>query len=82
MTITLPQKQQFQQKILARYEANKRDLPWRQTQDPYKIMVSEFMLQQTQVPRVMQKFARWMELWPTVQDLASASRADVLREWS
>ena len=82
MTISVLHKKQFQKKVLDRYEANKRDLPWRQTQDPYKIMVSEFMLQQTQVPRVIQKFARWMELRPTVQDLASASRADVLREWS
>ncbi len=47
------EKKQFQQKVLARYEQNKRDLPWRETIDPYKILVSEVMLQQTQVSRVV-----------------------------
>ncbi len=82
MNITQSQKKQFQKKVLDRYAINKRDLPWRKTKDPYKIMVSEVMLQQTQVPRVIQKFTRRMELRPTVQDLAQASRADVLRERS
>lgn len=82
MNISSSERKQFQQKVLDRYNANKRDLPWRKTTDPFKIMVSEVMLQQTQVPRVIQKFNRWMELRPTVIDLANASRADVLREWS
>lgn len=82
MNISQAQKKQFQKKVLDRYVVNKRDLPWRKTKDPYKIMVSEVMLQQTQVPRVIQKFTRRMELRPTVQDLAQASRADVLRERS
>ena len=82
MNIPQSEKKQFQKKVLERYNANKRDLPWRKTIDPYKIMVSEVMLQQTQVPRVIQKFTRWMELRPTVNDLAIAPRADVLREWS
>ncbi len=82
MNISQAQKKQFQKKVLDRYAVNKRDLPWRKTKDPYKIMVSEVMLQQTQVPRVIQKFTRRMELRPTVQDLAQASRADVLRERS
>jgi A/G-specific adenine glycosylase len=82
MTIPSSEKKHFQQLVLERYSANKRDLPWRKTTDPYKIMVSEVMLQQTQVPRVIQKFTRWMELWPTVSDLANAPREDVLREWS
>lgn len=81
-TIPSSERKQFQQLVLERYDANKRDLPWRKTTDPYKIMVSEVMLQQTQVPRVIEKFNRWMELWPTVTDLANAPRADVLREWS
>lgn len=82
MNIPSSEKKHFQQLVLERYSANKRDLPWRKTTDPYKIMVSEVMLQQTQVPRVIKKFNRWMELWPTVNDLANAPREDVLREWS
>ncbi len=82
MNIPSSEKKHFQQLVLERYSANKRDLPWRKTTDPYKIMVSEVMLQQTQVPRVIQKFNRWMELRPTVTDLANAPRTDVLREWS
>lgn len=81
-TISSAEKKQFQKKILDRYAENKRDLPWRKTTDPYKILVSEVMLQQTQVPRVIQKFTRRMELWPTVFDVASAPRMDILREWS
>lgn len=76
------EKKQFQQKVLARYEQNKRDLPWRETSDPYKILVSEIMLQQTQVPRVIQKFSGWMKKWPTVLALAQANRVEVLSEWS
>lgn len=82
MNISSAEKKQFQKKLLDWYKQHKRDLPWRQTQDPYKILVSEVMLQQTQVPRVIEKFTRWMDLWPTVQDIAQASRADILREWS
>lgn len=82
MDISSAEKKQFQKKILDWYKQHKRDLPWRQTQDPYKILVSEVMLQQTQVPRVIEKFTRWMELWPSVQDVALAPRGDVLREWS
>lgn len=82
MNIPSSEKKHFQQQVLERYSTNKRDLPWRKTTDPYKIMVSEMMLQQTQVPRVIEKFTRWMELWPTVTDLANAHREDVLRERS
>jgi A/G-specific adenine glycosylase len=82
MDISQSEKKQFQKRILDRYASNKRDLPWRETTDPYKIMVSEIMLQQTQVPRVITKFNEWMQMRPTVYDLANASRADVLRAWS
>jgi len=58
-----------------------RDLPWRRTQDPYAILVSEVMLQQTQVERVLPRYERWLERWPTVEALAAASAADVIREW-
>ena len=58
-----------------------RDLPWRRTRDPYAILVSEVMLQQTQAARVAPRFERWLGRWPTVEALAAAPRADVIREW-
>jgi A/G-specific adenine glycosylase len=58
-----------------------RDLPWRRTQDPYAILVSEVMLQQTQVERVIPRYLAWLERWPTVTALAAAPAADVIREW-
>ena len=58
-----------------------RDLPWRRTRDPYAILVSEVMLQQTQVERVIPRYVAWLERWPTVDALADASPADVIREW-
>ena len=58
-----------------------RDLPWRQTRDPYAILVSEVMLQQTQVERVLPRWLAWLERWPTPAALAAASPADVIREW-
>lgn len=58
------------------------DLPWRKTRDPYKILVSEMMLQQTQVPRVLEKYKEFLEEFPTVYVLAHASLRDVLRVWS
>lgn len=72
----------FQAKILDWYEKNKRDLPWRQTRDPYRILVSEIMLQQTQVNRVMPKYDAWLKVFPDVQTLAKATTAEVLRYWS
>jgi A/G-specific adenine glycosylase len=58
-----------------------RDLPWRRTTDPYAILVSEVMLQQTQVERVVPRYLAWLERWPTPESLARASTADVIREW-
>jgi A/G-specific adenine glycosylase len=58
-----------------------RDLPWRRTRDPYAILVSEVMLQQTQVERVVPRYLAWLERWPTAEALARASTADVIREW-
>ena len=58
-----------------------RDLPWRRTCDPYAILVSEVMLQQTQVERVVPRYLRWLTRWPTVETLADAARADVILEW-
>jgi A/G-specific adenine glycosylase len=67
--------------LLAWFTANGRDLPWRKTRDPYAILVSEVMLQQTQVERVAPRFVAWLSRWPTVEALADASAADVIREW-
>ena len=67
--------------LLAWFAAHGRDLPWRTTYDPYAILVSEVMLQQTQVERVVPRYLTWLERWPTVESLAAASPADVIREW-
>jgi len=66
---------------LAWYSQNGRDLPWRKTRDPYAILVSEVMLQQTQVERVIPRWRAWLERWPTVEALAAASPADAIVEW-
>jgi len=58
-----------------------RDLPWRRTRDPYAILVSEVMAQQTQVERVVLRWQTWLERWPTIEALAAAAPADVIREW-
>jgi A/G-specific adenine glycosylase len=73
--------QQFQKKILSFYRKNRRELPWRNTTDPYKILLSEFMLQQTQVNRVILYYEKWIAKWPTIDDLADASIAEVLQMW-
>jgi A/G-specific adenine glycosylase len=67
--------------LLTWYRGNGRDLPWRKTKDPYAILVSEVMAQQTQVDRVVPRWERWLVRWPTVEALAEASAADVIREW-
>jgi A/G-specific adenine glycosylase len=67
--------------LLAWFEANGRDLPWRRTRDPYAILVSEVMLQQTQVERVIPRYLDWLERWPTAAGLAAAPTADVIRAW-
>ena len=67
--------------VLAWYDRAGRDLPWRRTRDPYAILVSEFMAQQTQIARVLGRYAAWIERWPTEHDLAAASPADVLSAW-
>ena len=67
--------------LLAWFSANGRDLPWRKTRDPYAILVSEVMLQQTQVARVLPRYREWLERWPTVDALAAAAPADVIRAW-
>jgi len=71
----------FASELLAWFDAHARALPWRQTRDPYAILVSEVMLQQTQVERVLPRFARFMTRWPSVEMLAAASAGDVIVEW-
>jgi A/G-specific adenine glycosylase len=68
-------------RLLAWYDQNRRPLPWRETGDPYAILVSEVMLQQTQVDRVVPRYVRWLERWPTVEALAAAPLAQVIVEW-
>jgi A/G-specific adenine glycosylase len=70
-----------QHELLAWFAERGRDLPWRRTRDPYAVLVSEVMLQQTQVARVVPRYLGWLERWPTVGSLAAASTADVIREW-
>jgi A/G-specific adenine glycosylase len=67
--------------LLAWFRRHGRDLPWRKTRDPYAILVSEVMLQQTQVERVVPRFLCWLERWPTAHALAAAAAGDVIREW-
>jgi A/G-specific adenine glycosylase len=68
--------------LLTWYDENARDLPWRRTHDPYAILVSEVMLQQTQVARVVPRYLAWLERWPTVAALAGAAPAEVITAWS
>ena len=71
----------FQQALLDWYEAEKRDLPWRRTNDPYKIWVSEVMLQQTRVDTVIPYYRRFLEKFPTLQDFAEAEEDEILKVW-
>jgi A/G-specific adenine glycosylase len=70
-----------QDPLLAWYRENGRSFPWRNTRDPYAILVSEVMLQQTQVPRVLPRYLAWLERWPTAASLAAEPVAEVIRAW-
>lgn len=72
----------FRAALLKWYRANRRDLPWRRTDDPYKIWLSEIMLQQTRVAAVLEHYDRFLKRFPTVQKLAAAKQASVLTQWS
>lgn len=71
----------FREKLLAWYDANKRDLPWRRAQDPYEIWISEIMLQQTRVDTVIPYYERFLNWFPTVADLAHAPEEKLLKAW-
>lgn len=78
----MPQdRQRFRRRLLDWYRQNGRDLPWRRTSDPYHILVSEVMLQQTQVDRVLPKYHEWLEKYPSLQALADAPESDVTATW-
>jgi A/G-specific adenine glycosylase len=74
-------RRKFRTKLLAWYRAHGRDLPWRRTRDPYRVLVSEMMLQQTQVDRVLPKYEEWLARYPTFEALASADPQEVTRTW-
>ena len=77
----MPSLKEFQKTIYDHFEKNGRSFPWRETRDPYKILVSEIMLQQTQAPRVIEKYNSFIKRFPTVEKLARASDKAVLQEW-
>jgi A/G-specific adenine glycosylase len=82
--LTLPSpavRRRFRRRLLRWYERHGRDLPWRRTADPYHILVSEIMLQQTQVDRVLPKYAEWIEKFPSLAALAAAPERAVARTW-
>ena len=74
-------RQWFRRQLLAWYRRHGRDLPWRETRDPYRVLVSEIMLQQTQVDRVLPKYHEWLKRYPTFEALAEADEREVVRTW-
>src|SRR6476469_585345 len=70
------------ERLLIGYAAGHRELPWRHTHDPYRILVSEIMLQQTQAERVIPKYDAFLERFPTLHALADAPASEVIRAWS
>jgi A/G-specific adenine glycosylase len=75
------QRQTLRRRLLAWYAAHKRELPWRRSREPYRVWISEIMLQQTQVATVSDYFDRFVNTFPDVQSLAAAEETDVLRQW-
>jgi A/G-specific adenine glycosylase len=71
----------MEEALLAWFREHGRDLPWRRTRDPYSIFVSEVMLQQTQVARVVPRYLAFLDRWPTVDALAASTLADLIRAW-
>jgi A/G-specific adenine glycosylase len=76
-----PERRRFRTRLLTWYGRHGRDLPWRKTDDPYHILVSEIMLQQTQVDRVLPKYAEWLGKYPSFEALAEADVAEVTSTW-
>src|SRR5438309_9447802 len=76
-----PSPAEVRSRLLAWYAANRRDLPWRRTRDPYRILVAEYLLQRTRIASGTPYYERFLTRFPTVHDLAAASLADVLAVW-
>src|SRR4051794_31783594 len=76
-----PARRVFRRKLLVWYDVNGRSLPWRDTANPYHILVSEIMLQQTQVDRVLPKYREWLEKYPSFEALAGAPESEVTTTW-
>ena len=81
ITVTSDRRRAFQRRLLAWYRREGRALPWRRTRDPYRILVSEIMLQQTQVPRVIPKYREWLRRYPSIEALAGAGTREVREAW-
>jgi A/G-specific adenine glycosylase len=81
-TIDIPRLPHLRRALLRWYDENHRDLPWRRTRDPYRIWVSEIMLQQTRVAAVLPRYEKFLQRFPSVEKLASARLSSVLAEWS
>src|SRR5712691_5563817 len=74
-------RRRFRHRLLTWYRRHGRDPPWRKTSDPYKILVSEIMLQQTQVDRVLPKYREWLTKYPTMEEMAEAPLSEVKKTW-
>ena len=74
-------RRRFRDRLLTWYRRHGRDLPWRKTSDPYHILVSEIMLQQTQVDRVLPKYTEWLDKYPSLEALATAPEQEVTDTW-
>lgn len=81
MRMTSGQLSRLRQRLIGWYRVNRRSLPWRRTRDPYRIWVSEVMLQQTQVKTVQPYYHRFFRSFPRIQDLAQADLQSVLKAW-
>lgn len=80
--IEVTRRREFSRRLRAWFRKHGRDLPWRRTRDPYRVLVSELMLQQTQVSRVVDYYARFLARFPTLDHVAEAPRRDVLKSWA
>lgn len=77
----MPTPSWFSRQLLPWYRAHRRPLPWRSTRDPYRVWLSEVILQQTRVDQGLGYYLRFTQRWPTVADLARAQEQEVLKEW-
>lgn len=79
--VPVARRREFSRRLRAWFARNSRDLPWRETRDPYRVLVAELMLQQTQVSRVVGFYGRFLDRFPTLESLAASPRRDVRRAW-